>query len=117
MDDNIDVTALLTKIKGRKYTTPPVPESDNLKKEQELREHKLSNDAKQATSNLRIRMCRWVMWVVSIYLICVALIIAYTLYKQNLSDSVLIAILTTTTINILGLPLMIIISLFPKNRQ
>ena len=35
----------------------------------------------------------------------------------SLSDNVIIALLTTTTINILGLPYMIIKSLFPSNSK
>jgi len=55
----------------------------------------------------------WVMWVVSLWLFLVIFVVAISGFSFfELSDSVLITILTTTTINILGLPLIILRGLF-----
>lgn len=55
----------------------------------------------------------WVMWVVSIWLSLVMGVVVMSGFKFfELNDGVLITILTTTTINILGLPLIILRGLF-----
>ncbi|GEM_PF-4989653 len=108
---------LINKLISRTYTQKTrgnLPNSDDLKKEQEIREHTLSNDAKKSTLDLRVRICYWVMALVTVYLLFVGYIIHNI---EELSDAVLIALLTTTTINVLGLPLMIILSLFPKGKE
>lgn len=109
---NQDLDRLFRKISERKYAiSSNLPDSDKLKKEQEIREHTIDNDAKEATASLRVIMCYWVMVLVTIYLVVIAWIV---LHIETLSDSVLITILTTTTINVIGLPLMIIRSIFPR---
>jgi hypothetical protein len=77
----------------------------------------LKNNNLESDIKLKQGICFWVKRVVSIYLVFIAGIICCVLYNKGLSDSVLIALLTTTTINILGLPLMIIVSLFPNKKQ
>jgi len=67
-------------------------------------------------------MCDWVKFISTIYLIFVGLIIllcgnAKVFNLNYLSDSVLIALLTTTTITIIGLPALILHSLFPKEKE
>jgi Ca2+-dependent lipid-binding protein len=89
-----------------------------IRKGEELRSHKLENDSTENELSLKKRICCWVQWVVSIYLIFVASVLSFVVAATGaLSNSVLIALLTTTTINILGLPLMIIISLFPSKKR
>ena len=63
---------------------------------------------------LKEKLAMWVVAMVTIYLAAVS----YILYKQQpLSDEVLIALLTTTTINVLGLPYLIIKSLFGSDKE
>jgi hypothetical protein len=55
----------------------------------------------------------WVMWIVSVWLFLVICVVSLSGLKLfTLSESVLITILTTTTVNILGLPLIILRGLF-----
>ena len=57
--------------------------------------------------------------MVTIYLTSVIAILFVILFSEenNLEDSVLIALLTTTTINVLGLPYLIIKSLFGSDKD
>lgn len=87
------------------------------KKDEDLRKKKLENDITESELNLKKGICGWVKWVVSIYLGFIAIILFILVCGiGNLENSVIIALLTTTTINILGLPLMIIKSLFPSKK-
>ena len=79
-------------------------------------------DALKATAQSELKLkkgiCVWVKWVVSIYLIFIAyILLLLVLNEGKLESSVVIALLTTTTINILGLPYMIIKSLFPAKKD
>ncbi len=93
---------------------PVVGPEELKKKDEELRRKILENDSKQSELTLKESICRWVKRIVSIYLLFIAFIIGALVFGfGHLEKSVAIALLTTTTINILGLPLMIIKSLFP----
>lgn len=100
--------------------TPPkesaFQESINVEK---IRAAKADNDSKETDLGLKKGICFWVKCVVSIYLAFIAVVVANIVFwkEGGLSDAVLIALLTTTTINILGLPLMIILSLFPNKKK
>jgi hypothetical protein len=94
-----------------------MPTQEEIRTDEETRAQKLKNDGTETDLELKKLICRWVKWVVSIYLIFIAGIIGRITYEKGLSDPVLIALLTTTTINILGLPLMIILSLFPSKKK
>lgn len=96
---------------------------ENVDKETERRRsQKLDNDRKFISNKkdkqklgLKKVICRWVMKLVQLYLLFVGgLLFLSLLGFGNLSDSVLITLLTTTTINIIGLPWLIIRSLFPS---
>lgn len=80
-----------------------------------IRSEKAKLDRFQSDSKSRGWLTYWVAIVVSLWLLVViALLIGIMYYfKQPLSDNVLIALLTTTTLNILGLPLIILKGLFP----
>ena len=55
----------------------------------------------------------WVKYVVSLWLSGVLFVVAFnTIFQLNLSDSVLITLLTTTTVNILGLAYIVLKGLF-----
>ncbi len=96
-----------------------VPDAvDIQKRNEELRRHKIENDISENELELKKGIYFWVKWVVTIYLSFVAIVII-SLFTGfgSLSDNVIIALLTTTTINILGLPYMIIKSLFPAKKR
>jgi hypothetical protein len=66
---------------------------------------------------LKQKMALWVQVLITVYLIGIFLIIIYyMLFKiyniSLLSDAVLITILTTTTLNLLGMPFIVLKSLF-----
>lgn len=62
-------------------------------------------------------LSRWVAIVVSIWLLLVYFLLIRNEARIHLSDPVLIAVITTTTINILGLPLVVLLNLFPKREK
>ena len=89
-----------------------------LKNDITQQELKIKKDISQQELDLKKGICAWVKWVVSIYLIFIACILLLLVWNEGkLESSVVIALLTTTTINILGLPYMIIKSLFPKKKN
>jgi len=70
------------------------------------------------TSSLRRRTAKWVMWIVSLWLTAVIVVLVCAgLEWVTLSNRVLIALLTTTTVNILGLPLVVLRGLYPKEEE
>lgn len=86
--------------------------------------HVLSNSIKRLkhqryadTSRLRKYSAFWVMLVVTLWLGGVFWVLIHNKSDLNLSDSVLIALLTTTTVNVLGLPFIILQGLYPKERE
>ena len=87
-------------------------------RDEDLREKTLKNDITQQELDLKKGICAWVERVVSVYLIFIACILLLLVFNVGkLESSVVIALLTTTTINILGLPYMIIKSLFPEKKN
>ena len=92
--------------------------SEMAKEEINLRGGELLNEITKSELELKKGICVWVKWVVSVYLIFIAyILLLLVLDEGKLESSVVIALLTTTTINILGLPYMIIKSLFPEKRN
>ncbi len=69
------------------------------------------------TSKLRKISAYWVMIVVTLWLGGVCCVLKFNNSCFCLSDSVLIALLTTTTANILGLPFIILQGLYPKEKE
>lgn len=70
------------------------------------------------TSKLRKHSAYWVMIVVSFWLfLVVGIVFLCGFTVMNLEASVIIALLTTTTANILGLPLIILQGLYPKEKE
>ena len=114
IDRRAEYKNIISKFSPKKETPA---KSDDLEADQEIRKSWLENNNLESDIKLKKGICFWVKIVVSIYLIFIAGIISCESYNKGLSDSVLIALLTTTTINILGLPLMIIVSLFPNKKQ
>lgn len=58
----------------------------------------------------------WAGTLVSFWLVCVLLILTSNTNKFKLSDSVLIALLGTTTLNVLGLMVIVLNDLFNKSK-
>ena len=64
----------------------------------------------------RRKLILWVKFVVSLWLLCVIIVVAFnSIFCFKLNDSVLIALLTTTTVNILGLAFIVLRGLFDDN--
>ncbi len=86
---------------------------DELKKDktQKLKDElqAIQNQGLMQDQNLKKYTFQWVLFFVSFYLIFIGFIISKSL---PLSDNVLIALLTTTSINIIALPRFIIRNLF-----
>lgn len=82
----------------------------------EIRQKQLANQNEEHLQGMRKEMFIWVKWCVSIYLIVVTAIILIQVFYmgRSLSDNVLIALLVTTTGNVLGLPYLIIKAIFQK---
>lgn len=100
----------------RTITKAIIKNSGNQRNIQELVESKLKryND----TSKLRKHSAYWVMLVVSFWLfLVVGIVFLCGFAVMNLEASVIIALLTTTTANILGLPLIILQGLYPKEKE
>lgn len=109
---------ILIKLNESSATHDLIQSSEIKKRAQEVRQKIIENDIAENELTLKKVICNWVQWLVNLYLIFVASIILFLgLEIAKLNDSVIIALLTTTTINILGLPYMIIKSLFPSMKE
>lgn len=87
-------------------------------RDENLREKTLKNDISKQELELKKGICVWVIRIVSVYLFFIAyILLLLVLNEGKLESSVVIALLTTTTINILGLPYLIIKSLFPEKKN
>ena len=91
---------------------------------QEIHRKKLENTQLSQELEFKEKICTWVIKAVSNYLITVfALIVTSTVFfpifklETGLSDQVLITLLTTTTVSLIGLPTLIIKSLFPSKKR
>lgn len=82
---------------------------------------KLANESK-SLENQRYKddtehrkvLSTWAGTVVSVWLVCVLLILTNNTIRFKLSDSVLIALLGTTTLNVLGLMVIVLNDIFNK---
>ena len=82
------------------------------RQEERLRADTLKNAGSQDLIALKREAFNWIRGLVPFYLI-VTFIFLGSSQKIGLSDTVVITLLTTTTTNIIGLPYLIIKSLFP----
>ena len=88
---------------------------DNQSKEIDIGSKSLDYQSKFNDMFLRFLFAFWVLFIVTSFLNYVKEILSLKFnYEKNLSDNVIIALLTTTTINILTLAFMVISYLFPK---
>lgn len=70
------------------------------------------------TSQLRRHTGYWVMTVVSQWLfVVICLVILVGLKSLELNDSVIITLLGTTTVNIIGLPYVLLKGLYPQDKE
>lgn len=81
---------------------------------EDLINKKLKNLNLAQDTKLKRKIFIWTQYVVTLYMIFIGIVIFCSL---PLSDNVIIALLTTTSINIIGLPALIIGSLFPKDKN
>jgi|GEM_PF-6078470 len=101
---------------------PKKPTAEEVRREelheQKVERKKLKNSGSFQDQKLKSQIFRWVKFVVIAYLVFVGIIIASITFNfGHLTDKVVVALLTTTTLNILGLPYLIISSLFPKSSR
>jgi hypothetical protein len=111
------VPILVLKNMSSLLTNKSVPEESRNRRPSAAEQKKqLENDNEQSLQKMRKEMFVWVKWCVSIYLIVVTAIILIQVFYmgRSLSDNVLIALLVTTTGNVLGLPYLIIKAIFQK---
>jgi hypothetical protein len=119
-DKNIIDKVLSSNYKQKILSRPQAKDFANPSelKDEDLRAKELLNEITESELKLKKGICVWVKWVVSIYLIFIAcILLLLVLSEGKLESSVVIALLSTTTINILGLPYMIIKSLFPEKKN
>lgn len=123
MKDKNDIDKVLSSNYKQKIVSRPQAKDfanwrEMAKEEINLRGGELLNEITKSELELKKGICAWVKWVVSVYLIFIAcILLLLVLNEGKLESSVVIALLTTTTINILGLPYMIIKSLFPEKKN
>jgi len=72
----------------------------------------LANDRYKGDTVHRNFLAKWAAFVVSIWLILVVTILCLNNFAFHLPDNVLITLLTTTTINILGLMIIVLKDIF-----
>jgi hypothetical protein len=86
-----------------------------------VEENKLKNKKKLKEIEQRDKFTNWTIRLVSRYLICVFIIIISQIincsFLNKLDNMVMITLLSTTTINILGLPFLIIKRLFKSEKR
>lgn len=93
--------------------TPPTAEPSNndtktlQEQELELRNERFKND-----TNWRCRLSWWVIGVDSVWLTSILVILFLNTQYIQLSDSVLLMLLGTTTVNVLGLAFIVLKGLF-----
>ena len=68
-------------------------------------------------TRLRVSLTKWLQWLIPIWLFCVIAIVSVSMFLGHLDSSVLIALLTTTTVNILGLPYIVLKGLFEPKKD
>lgn len=96
--------------------TPPDTSYIADKDEHSLREQKiLYNDRFKKDTKWRCRLSWWVIGVDSVWLASILVILFLNTQCIQLSDSVLLMLLGTTTVNVLGLAFIILNGLFGSN--
>lgn len=73
---------------------------------------KLRNERYREDTKHRRNLSTWAASIVSLWLISVLLILIFNSKSINLSDSTMIALLSTTTLNVLGMMLIVLRGLF-----
>ncbi len=68
-------------------------------------------------TTLRIQLAKYFSIVIALWLLAVVLILVGNNFKYRLSDTVLVTLLTTTTIQILGMMIIILWDLFPGGKE
>jgi hypothetical protein len=111
--------AVLAKWIGTMPSKVPPSRKDVEKSKMEqvaLRQKEVELNGAAQDQFLKRKIFDWVRFVVLIYLVMVMFIVAFS-QKLGLSDGVVIALLSTTTVNVVGLPALMIKSLFSKNKK
>lgn len=84
------------------------------KQERSLEEQKQEAELKRYNHDTSHRngLIIWAATVVSLWLLCVIFIITGNSEKYKLSDTIMVTLLTTTTVNVLGLMIIVLNDLF-----
>ena len=77
---------------------------------------KLRNDRYEEDTKHRKNLSTWAAVIVSIWLISVLLILTFNTSWLELSDTIMVALLSTTTLNVLGMMVIVLRGLF-ENRE
>ena len=69
-------------------------------------------------TEFRHHLSVWVMWIVPVWMILVLLLVYLTgKGKTELSDTTMVALLSTTTVNVLGLAYIVLKGIFPESKD
>lgn len=75
---------------------------------------RLRNERYQEDTKHRRNLSTWAAVIVSIWLISVLFILSFNTDKLRLSDTVIVALLSTTTLNVLGMMVIVLRGLFDE---
>lgn len=90
-------------------------EQDNKNLNKDIQEAEL--DRYKINTKLRDSLAKVFTVIIAMWLLSVVLILIGNYYRYHLSDSVLITLITTTTVNVLGMMLIILYDLFPGGKK
>lgn len=92
---------------------------EDLKQKHDIELLKQELEELKDTHTLRLKFAKSIFWVVVLWLLFVSIILVmegFWLWDFSLSDAILITILTTTSINIIGLLVIVAKWLFPNGK-
>ncbi|MCI6672386.1 MAG: hypothetical protein PUG96_02610 [Prevotellaceae bacterium] len=98
-------------------TPPATPHKDGNDQQTLTEQTKLHNDRLRTNTRLRTHLAYWVIVIDTLWIIAVLLILCFNASHIHLSDTVLLMMLGTTTINILGLAFIVLKGLFGATRK
>lgn len=111
MANNEDMDSLLW------HDDSSVPLADNFDSDRNDLKEQIKARYEQDTK-FRHHLSVWVMWIVPIWMGFVLLLIASNGFGwTSLSDTALVALLTTTTANVLGLAYIVLKGIFPESKD
>lgn len=94
------------------------PTSEQLEKSEILETKRFGHEEERYRKDtiLRIQLAQYFSIIIAFWLLCVILILVGNNFNYKLSDTVLVTLLTTTTIQVLGMMVIILYDLFPGGK-